>query len=79
MWDFREPGEWGAKQPGSSVGKGPGSRRINSGSSEQRKRSREKGVEENDKRVTQKPLREQGESKNNLGSIEKLIWGAPKK
>ena len=41
--------------------------------------SREQVAEENDKGATQKFLGEQGDSKTNLGSMEKLISGAPRK
>ena len=52
------------------------------GSREQREKSRdmrEQVIEENNHGATHKFLREQGDSKNNLGSSEKLILGAPKK
>ena len=45
-------------------------------SMEQRKKFMERGAGENDKGATQKVLREHGDSKNNLGTSEKLIWGA---
>ncbi len=38
------------------------------------KKSREQVAEENNQGATQKFLREQGDSKNNSGSIEKIIW-----
>ena len=43
------------------------------------KKPREQIAEENNQEATQNFLREQGDSRNNLGSIEKLIWGAPRK
>ncbi len=52
---------------------------TNLGSMEQREKSREQVAEENNQGATQKFLRERGDSKNNLGSIEKIIWRAPRK
>ncbi len=58
---------------------GAGSRGGNLRSREQRKKYWEQAAEENNQGATQRFLREQGNSKNNLGSIAKLIWGAPRK
>ncbi len=69
----REPGAGWEKV------KGAGSKGSNLGSREQRKNSREQVVEKNNQGATHTFLREQGDSKNNLGRSEKLIWGAPRK
>ena len=68
-----EPGAgWEKVQGAESTG-------SNLGSTEHRKKSREQGAEENNQEAPQKFLGEQGDNKNNVGSIAKLIWGAPRK
>ena len=72
-WCFREPGAWGQNNQGakSMVGKsreqGVEEKFGERGAEE---KFGEQGAEETNKGATQKLLREQGDCKNNLGSIE---------